>query len=431
MNNIDNKIKKLIKKNKKFLIAFSGGLDSSVLLYSLNKNNNNNNINIRAIHINHNMNKKSKKWENHCINICNKLNIIIIIKQIYNKNNKNIESIYREKRYSIYKKYLLNNEILLTAHHKNDQCETILLSLKRGSGLSGLSGIKKKILIKNKIIIRPLLNIEKKEIKKYAINNKIIWINDSSNNNIKFDRNFLRKIIIPKLLNRWPFFIKCIIRSAKICFNQNKLLEKLINKKFNKSLIKKNILNLKYLIHLSREEFFLIIRKWIKINDKKMLSYKLLKIIWINIINNKKIYFQMFFKEFIINKYKNKIYLINKLKKIKKKIKWKNIKKNIFLPNGTLYISENNKNNINNLVRKPKLNEKIYIKFNIKNYIKILGRKKKKIKKIWQEYKILPWERPNIPIIFYNNNIIMSPNLFITENAKPNKLSSWKINFKK
>ncbi len=401
MIKIEKKIDKLTNKYKNFLLGFSGGIDSSVLLYLLNKFKNKKKIKIRAIHINHNINKSSKKWENHCIKICKKNNIKIIKKNIKKKEKKNIESKYREKRLKIFFKELKKKEILLTAHHKNDQCETILLALKRGSGITGLIGIKKKYCINKKIIIRPLINIEKKEIIKYAYIKKIKWIYDTSNNNINFDRNFLRINIIPLILKRWPSFISCIYRTSKICFQQEKLLNKLIKKKYKKINFKKNFININLLNNLEKEEFYFLIRKWLKKNKKKMISYKIIKLLRKNLIKNKKkIYYQLFFKEFILNKYKNNIYITKKNINNINILKWNIKKKSISLPNklGKLYI--NKKKNKKFLIRKPKINEKIYIKFNIKGYI-ILNKKKKKNKKYMTRTKNISMRKKK-----YSNNIL-------------------------
>ncbi len=433
---IKKKIIYLIKKYKNFLIGFSGGIDSTVLLYEIYKQSFKKKISIRAIHINHNINYSSKEWTKHCKKICKKLNIKLIIIKIKKKIKKNIESSLRKERYKIYKKYVLKNEIILTAHNKNDQCETFLLSLKRGSGPKGLSGIKKKNKLNNKIIIyRPLLKISRKKIKKYALENKLSWIEDKSNKNIKLDRNFLRFKIIKKLIKRWPYFLSSVYRSAEICVKQEKLLYKLLKKKINKSITKKNYLNIKILNKLNKIEKFFITRKWIELNKQKMISYNLMKKMWkqIKILKNK-IYFQIYFKKFIIYKYKNFLYLKKKYINITNKLLiWKNTSDKFYLPNknGYLYIKKNIYKNNKNLVRKNKKNEIIYIKFNIKNKIKIKGKKKKKIKKIWQEKKIFPWERKNIPIIFYNKNPILCPNIFRTKKGEPNKKSSWIIKWKK
>ncbi len=431
-NKINKKINILSKKYKKFLIAFSGGIDSTTLLYSLIKNKNIKKKYIRAIYINHNLSKNSNKWKKNCINNCKKWKIKLIIKNIFIKKKNNIENKCRKKRYKILLKNLKNKEILITAHHKNDQCETILLSLKRGSGLNGLSGIKKKQIIKKKIILRPFLDINKKTIINYAKNNNLIWINDESNQNIKFDRNFIRIKILPKIIKRWPSFPKCIIRTSKICLKQLLLLKYYIKKKIKKILIKKKILNIKYLNKWKKEEWILILRKWIKLNKKKILSYKNINILWNKIFKKQKDnYFQLIFKNFIIYKYKNLLFIKKKIKIKNNTIIWKNIKKKIKLPNniGYLYIKYN-KNNKKNLIRKPKKNEIIYIKFNYKGYINI-SNKNIKIKKIWQKYKIYPWKRNNIPIIFYNNKPIICPNIFKTNYSKSKNNDYWNIILKK
>ncbi len=434
---INKNINLLTNKYKNFLVGFSGGLDSTVLLYKLNTFKKKKNINIRAIHINHNINYVSIKWEKHCKKICKKLKINLIIKKMYlRKEKSNIEHKARKKRYFFFHKNLLKNEILLTGHHKNDQCESILLSIKRGSGLKGLSGIKKYIKINKKIIIRPFLNIEKNKLIKYAKKHKLIWINDLNNYNNNYDRNFFRLLIIPKILKRWPYFLHNIERSANICYKQEILLNKLLKNKFKKILYKKKAINLKYLINYDKEEIFFLLRKWLETNNKKMLSNKLINLLWINILklknkNNKQL---LNFKKYSIYIHKKIIFIVNKIKKItQKKFLWDK-KKYIFnLPNklGYLFITKKKEKNNLNLIRKPYKNEKIYIKFRIKKKIKLLNNKKLSIKKIWQKYKVLPWERNTTPIIFYNKKAILSPNLFITKEGQPNNLPSWNINIKK
>ncbi len=439
---IENTIKNLTKKYKKFLVGYSGGLDSTVLLYVLNKFKKYN-INIRAIHINHNMLFISKDWEKNCINFCKKYKIQLIKKNIYINKKSNIENKLRTKRYKIFNKYIKQNEILLTAHHKNDQIETIFLSLKRGCGIKGLIGIKKKKKINNKMnLIRPFLNIEKKYIKKYAIKNKIKWVEDISNKNINSDRNFLRIIILPIIYKKWPFFISSIIRNSYICNKQYKLINYLIKKKVHKSinLIKNNI-NLNYILTLHKQEILIILKKFIYKNNKNTISFKLINLLLKQIIKNKnKTYFQIHFKKFIIYKYKNNLFIDKKIKEIKKNTilwLWKKNKNFIHLPNniGLLYINNNSKKEYNhkNKVRKPYKKEKIYIKFQIKDKIKLLNDNKyNNIKKIWQKYKILPWKRNITPIIYYNNKPIMCPNIFITKygNPKNNNNSNWNIIFK-
>jgi len=165
-------ILKEISKYNKFLLAYSGGIDSTVLLYQLLKYKKKKKILIRAIHIDHQIHPKSKMWSKHCKEICDTNNVPIIIKKI-KITKKNIENQARKKRYQIFKKILLPSEVLLTGHNLDDQCETLLLSIKRGSGLKGLSGIAHKKKIVKNYLLRPLIKYSKKKIKKWAIRKKI------------------------------------------------------------------------------------------------------------------------------------------------------------------------------------------------------------------------------------------------------------------
>ncbi len=433
MNLIKKKIKKIINKYNNILIGYSGGIDSTILLYNINKYKINNNI--RAIHINHNIHKDSLIWQNHCKLFCKQLKIPLIIKNIYIKNINNLENKLRKKRLKIYFKNIKKNEILLLAHHLNDKIETIFLMLKRGTGLKGLIGIKETTIFNKKFIIkRPFININKKYIINNAIKYNIKWIEDNSNLNLKLDRNFLRHKILPLIVKRWKYFYSSLNRNSKICHNQYKLINKLIKKKIN-LYIKNKYLNLNNIYKLQNEEIIIILRKFIKINNQNYISYKLIYLILKKLKTNKnKNYFQLHLKHFIIIKYKNNLYLEKKFKILKiKTIKWNKNNNTIKLPNdiGVLYTNtDKNKKYINfNRVRKPTKKENIYIKFNIKNKfkIKLLYKKTQKIKNIWQKYKIFPWKRKLTPIIFYNKIPILCPNIFITKKAKPSKNNWWNI----
>ena len=217
-------IKKILDKKKHFLLSYSGGLDSTVLLHLLLKLKKKINIYFRAIHINHKLHIDSDAWSNHCKKECQKYDIPLIIENINLDKKNNLESKARSMRYQAIYKNVLPKEIILTAHNLNDQCETFLLAVKRGSGPKGLSSMATYKNTGDIIHIRPLLNIDRDEIKKWAVENKLKWIEDHSNLDTYYDRNFLRQKIIPILKERWPYFIKNCTRSAKLCCEQEKIL---------------------------------------------------------------------------------------------------------------------------------------------------------------------------------------------------------------
>ena len=220
MEDLANKDPFLIDKN--IVIALSGGIDSVVLLHFLNSHYPGN---IRAVHINHNLSKHSKDWSLFCKELCHKQDIEFKSIDINIKTSSNVEENARKKRYNSLKSELSKNEVLCTAHHQEDQSETFLLQLFRGSGVAGLASMPKMKSFADSFLYRPFLNISKQLIVDYATKYNLDWVEDDSNINLNFKRNLLRLEFIPKLESGFEGVIKNISRSA---YHQSEAL-KLIN----------------------------------------------------------------------------------------------------------------------------------------------------------------------------------------------------------
>ncbi|MED5271019.1 MAG: tRNA lysidine(34) synthetase TilS, partial [Pseudomonadota bacterium] len=161
---------------EKVCLALSGGLDSMVLLHLMNVHLNGK-YKIRAIHVNHNLNENSNDWSTFCKKQCSQLGIDLTIESIHPENNgSGLEASARDERYQVIKENLTQNELLLTAHHKDDQLETILFRIFRGTGINGLRGIVHYKDDKSHIILRPLLHYSRADLEGYAAANKIKWI---------------------------------------------------------------------------------------------------------------------------------------------------------------------------------------------------------------------------------------------------------------
>ena len=201
-----------------FLVAYSGGIDSTALLYFSKKIAIKYNKKIRAIHINHNLNKDSNNWENHCINFCKKIGVELICKNlniILDKGD-SIEEKAREARYKSIYEEMHKKTIMMTAHHSEDQSETLLYQLFRGAGVKGLSAMPLIKEINSSYHIRPLLRFNKKAIEDVIKYNELNFINDYSNEDTNFSRNFIRKKILPTVKEKWPNYSETISRSASI-----------------------------------------------------------------------------------------------------------------------------------------------------------------------------------------------------------------------
>tara|TARA_B100001250_G_scaffold135889_1_gene116274 strand:+ start:249 stop:1589 length:1341 start_codon:yes stop_codon:yes gene_type:complete len=187
----------LIENKKKLLMGISGGMDSLVLLdlclKILPKNR------LYAIHVNHGLSNESKNYEQFVQGVCssNKIPLIIRSEKRTKKNNESVEMWARRIRYSHFHQALndINYDYILTAHHANDNCETMLMNLDSGCSINGLKGIPEK----NGKVIRPLIKYNKTDIENYANLNNIKYVTDISNNDLTIKRNYVRKTIINKL----------------------------------------------------------------------------------------------------------------------------------------------------------------------------------------------------------------------------------------
>ena len=196
-NKIISNLDSLIENEKPhFLLAVSGGIDSMVLLKFFQKNNES--YKFSVAHVNHNYHSDAKKMEYLVQDQCAKMNNDLVVENIFLKGvNSNIESNFRKMRYikleEIRKE--IKADFILTAHHADDQVETILMKIMNSSGLDGLQGLRKL----NQNIIRPMYNISKSEIRDYASLNNVKYIDDPTNSDNAFTRNFLRMNVIPEL----------------------------------------------------------------------------------------------------------------------------------------------------------------------------------------------------------------------------------------
>lgn len=157
-----------LTSNSNFCIAYSGGIDSHVLVHAMSHLCQEHPWQLRALHINHGLNPKANDWENHCQQICNRLKIPFQSERVTLslQPGDSIEAVARKARYAIFQQALSENETLLTAHTENDQAETFLLQLLRGAGVKGLSAMPAKRKLGKGELVRPLLAITRDDLKK-------------------------------------------------------------------------------------------------------------------------------------------------------------------------------------------------------------------------------------------------------------------------
>ncbi len=201
---------------RRYSIAFSGGVDSHALLHALCECRAHLAAPITAFHVHHGLQAVADRWVEHCQHVCNQLNIELTVLRVNAQasNGESPEAAARQARYDAIRKLMQPDDMIVSAHHQNDQAETVLLQLIRGAGVNGLAGMPLCSKFGNGYLVRPLLGFTRAMLESYAQQQQLQWIEDPSNTNTAFDRNYIRQQIMPLLKSRWPMHSATLSRAA-------------------------------------------------------------------------------------------------------------------------------------------------------------------------------------------------------------------------
>jgi tRNA(Ile)-lysidine synthase len=226
-----------IEPGNHLIVALSGGMDSVVLIDLLSKLSAKMQFTLSAVHIDHGISVNSNGWTQFSRKLCRSLSIPLKTTKLKLKRGPgvNLESVARDARYQVFSS--LRADYVVLAQHLDDQAETLLLQLLRGSGARGLSampmvrsqstGIGDHASTPSPRILRPLLEIPQSEIESYAEEHQLSWIIDESNADTSFDRNFLRHEILPILGERFPSYRTTFMRTSRHLSEASSLMDEL------------------------------------------------------------------------------------------------------------------------------------------------------------------------------------------------------------
>lgn len=211
-------------------VALSGGLDSSVLLHAVAQLTELQGWRLRAVHVDHQLQALSSQWSRHCEDWTRQLGVECEVVRVDVRNiaQLGVEAAAREVRYAALRAQLKAEEVLLTAHHADDQLETVLLALMRGSGLDGLAAMPACVRFGAGWHMRPLLSFSRVELQQWARQHRLPFVDDPTNTEQRFDRNFLRERIAPLLQARWPASAHTASRSASHLAEAQALLNEFV-----------------------------------------------------------------------------------------------------------------------------------------------------------------------------------------------------------
>jgi tRNA(Ile)-lysidine synthase len=250
-------------------LGLSGGLDSRVLLDMLAVLREHHELPpLTAIHVDHQLHPRSAAWAEECADICRLLDVPLEYRQVsVEEAGAGPEAAAREARYRVFESLLGENDLLLLAHHLDDQVETFFLRLMRGAGPRGLAGMPATRPLGAGALLRPLLPYSRADLERYARDRGIAWVEDSSNLDTAMDRNFLRHRVLPLLAERWPGYRESVQRSIDALADAEQLLGELDRERLAAARGESfgaPLLCLDTLAPASAQELARLLRRWIE-----------------------------------------------------------------------------------------------------------------------------------------------------------------------
>ncbi len=415
-------------KPRRLVVAFSGGVDSRVLLELAAQYAKSHHIECCAVHVHHGLSKNADLWAEQCQTWCDALSVSLAVERVSLDINcgGSVEKLARDARYHAFKQHIRYGDVLVTGQHIDDQLETFLLALKRGSGPKGLSSMAKVMSFGEAFIVRPLLSVTRSDIEASAHDMGLTWVEDESNQDLRFDRNFIRHQVTPTLTERWPSFRESVSRSAQLCAEQELLLDELLESHFQQALGDSQSLSIEALFQHSDLLRARLIRMWISHCNQPMPSQKQLKLIWDEVAcaqadANPK----LVLNDVEIRRFNNQLYLVQDTKDLSN---WESeilIDENLLLPDGLgeihlKAVSSASASNNREVQRfsLTKANGTLRVIFNPEGVsAHPVGRgHSRKLKKLFQEYQVPSWLRRRTPILMDGDRVIAVLGLFVDKN---------------
>lgn len=417
------------------VVALSGGLDSVALLDLVSRLSVPLNLKVYAAHVNHNLHVNSTSWVSFCSQLCAEYEIPLEIYDVNVSSNSNlgVEGEARQLRYQALLSHAAS--VLLLAHHQDDQIETFFLQALRGSGVDGLSGmsIARKDTASGKTIFRPLLNFEQKTVREYVMNRNLTWIEDPSNRDSDFSRNFLRNELLPLIKSRFPGSRGSILNVVENLKDVGTLVQDLASHDIDRCISKNGGFKICRLIELSEVRAINVIREMCRRHGAVAPGRS-----WLTEVLR-----QCFFakstacvsvdsKEMSVKRYREHIYVLKKIAEIEEG--WCDSwfgESTVSLPNDLGYLEF--KESLGEGIPKKLIGPeglKIALGAGSKRFSLGQKRPRRSLRKIWQANGVPPWERSKTPVVFFGNEALFAGNIglsgcYFAEENQPGITIKW------
>ncbi|KAB0670002.1 tRNA lysidine(34) synthetase TilS [Aeromonas veronii] len=402
------------------LVAFSGGLDSTLLLVLAAQYAREHSLSLRALHVHHGLSPHADEWVAHCDAVCQQLAVELLVERVTlaRGNGESLEAQARTARYQRLTARMREGEWLLTAHHQDDQLETLLLALKRGAGLRGLAGILPSQPFAGGLLLRPLLDMSRAELAEAAASLPFGWVEDESNQDVSYDRNFLRQMLIPQLKARWPAMAQTAARSMALCAEQEALLDELAESDWQLA-GEGEALHIGPLHALSPTRRNNLLRYWIRRQGGEMPSREQLARLWQEVaLARGDANPRLNWGRQSCRRFQERLYLVNPDLQPCHQVLPLTVGEPLSLPDGLGELVVRMAECGEDLLRAPRADEPLSVRFQVAPGIplKPVGRSgSRRMKKLLQEYGVPSWQRGRIPILYYGEQVAAVVGRFVCD----------------
>lgn len=408
------------KEPRQIVLAYSGGVDSEVLAHGLSTfAQQHPDHDYLLVHVHHGLSENADTWVQHCVERAHLYGLECHVQQVELVLGPRIsvEAAAREARYNAISALMRPEAILLTAHHQDDQLETVLLALKRGLGPKGLSAMGEVQKFKQDCwLVRPLLNTSKDDIQTYAQAYNLSHITDESNLDISFDRNFLRQEIIPQLKARWGAIATTASRSAALCAEQQAVLELEVCQRLPRIIAESNFSSLPVVNLIELEEYpkswqALLLRGYMEryalpIPSKAQLDEMLYQLF----TAKQDAQLSLQFGKLVVRRHQKQAFFSHLDERQEPKALEHQLLANL------MDSSNDSLQGLAPRLRLPKSEEQVSVVFGLPGATRCAPHNRNKgreFKKLLQENGVPPWVRPKLAAILYDGRLACIPGLWI------------------
>lgn len=410
-----------LRPNSRIVLALSGGVDSRVMLQLLAQYRHQfPDRECCAVHIHHGLSRNADLWLARCQQWCQEVDIAFYGQRVELAldDGESIEQLARDARYDVLQQYIHADDVLLTGQHSGDQLETFLLALKRGSGPKGLSAMAQVMPFAKGYLVRPFLRIKRRDIEGYANQQQLSWNEDESNQDQRYERNFLRHSVAPLLTQRWPSFEASVQRSAELCAEQQTLLDELLGQQLQTATYRDDSLEIAYLAEQSELARNQLIRMWLAQKQTRMPSRVQLQLIWQEVaLSQQDANPKLQLADGEIRRFQGRLYWLAELAEVGDWQAELSLNQRCELPAnlGALALNSDTPKSQSQRLRAPYPHEKVWVHFEPQGLVAHPSERahSRKLKKLFQEYGVPSWLRRQLPILMYGDNVAAVGDLFV------------------